>query len=221
MLLPARGDALRVVIEDGSSPPLDGLGFVALLPQPALFFALPAAGEGNAAQATLRFGGGRAFRPRYDVQSLPQAVPAAGESALIAETFHDAASVPAATLGPIAPNPSYDPRPALEWAQRAGGAIDPRLWSHRRGVEAKPSPEGLSRLRLDVADLGVARADLADLRILDGENSQWAYLLDRDGAYETLPLGVQGPRTDDSRRPCRTSIAPSSWRPSWATRRSA
>ena len=180
------------MIDDGSSPPLDGLAFVALLPRPALLFALPVRDglEGGAGQATLRFGGGRAFRPRYDVASLPPQLPAVGESAQIAETLHDVAGLPAATLGEIAANPAYDPRPALEWAQRAGAAIDPRLWSHRRGVEARPSPEGLSRLRLAVADLGVARPDLADLRILDGENRQWAYLLERGAAHETLALEV-------------------------------
>jgi hypothetical protein len=90
-LAPARGDALRVVIEDGSSPPLDGISFVALLSQPALIFALPGSGAsvgaaeaaaspvgaaGAAAQVTLRLGGGRAFAPRYDVASLTPLLPA-------------------------------------------------------------------------------------------------------------------------------------------------
>ena len=94
-LQPARGEALRVVIDDGSSPPLDGLAFVALLPRPALLFALPVRdGEQGAGVATLRFGGGRAFRPRYDVASLPPSLPAMGESAQIAETLHDVAASP-------------------------------------------------------------------------------------------------------------------------------
>ena len=188
------------MIENGSSPPLADLAFVALLPRPALLFALPSApGAGadaragtTAATATLRFGGGRAFRPRYDVASLPPRLPAVGESAQVAETLYDVARLPAATLGAIVANPAYDPQPALAWAQRAGAALDPRLWSHRRGLEARPSPEGLSRLRLGVADLGVARPDLADLRILDGEHRQWAYLLERGAAHETLALASRG-----------------------------
>jgi hypothetical protein len=196
---PASGDTLRVTIENGSSPALTDLAFVALLPRPALLFALPSAGGAaeGAATATLRFGGGRAFRPRYDVASLRPSLPAVGESAQVAEALYDASRLPAATLGAIVANPAYDPKPALAWAQRAGAALDPRLWSHRRGLEAKPSPEGLSRMRLGVADLGVARADLADLRILDGEQRQWAYLLERGAASETLALASEGPRSRD------------------------
>jgi hypothetical protein len=200
---PASGEALRIVIENGSSPPLADLAFVALLPRPALLFALPSAGAGDAqgaaegATATLRFGGGRAFRPRYDVASLPPQIPAVGERAQVAEVLYDAARLPAAVLGAIGANPQYDPKPALAWAQRAGASLDPRLWSHRRALEARPSPEGLSRLRLGVADLGVARPDLADLRILDGEHRQWAYLLERGAASETLALASEGPRSRD------------------------
>ena len=43
----------------------------------------------------------------------------------------------------------------------------------------------------------MARPDLADLRILDGERRQWAYLLERGAAYETLPLTIDGPRSRD------------------------
>jgi hypothetical protein len=111
--------------------------------------------------------------------------------------FYDATKLPAATLGALGANPQYDPKPALAWAQRAGAALDPRLWSHQRTLEARPSPEGLSRLRLGVADLGVARADLADLRILDGERHQWAYLLERGGAREVQALALDGPRSRD------------------------
>jgi hypothetical protein len=200
---PASGDALRVTIENGSSPALTDLTFFALLPRPALLFALPStggAGEDAAAApaaATLRFGGGRAFRPRYDVASLLPSLPAVGERAQIAEALYDASRLPVATLGAIVANPAYDPKPALAWAQRAGAALDPRLWTHRRGLEAKPSPEGLSRMRLGVADLGVARPDLADLRILDGEQRQWAYLLEPGAASETLALASEGPRSRD------------------------
>ena len=201
---PASGEALRVVIENGSSPALADLAFVALLPRPALLFALPSTGAmpmrmggAEATTAILRFGGGRAFRPRYDVASLPPQIPAVGERAQVAEVLYDAARLPAAVLGAIGANPMFDPQPALAWAQRAGASLDPRLWSHRRGLEARPSPEGLSRMRLGVADLGVARPDLADLRILDGEQRQWAYLLERGAASETLALASEGPRSRD------------------------
>jgi hypothetical protein len=191
----ARGDALRVVIDDGDSPALADLSFAAVLSHPALLFAVT--GDGGPASATLRFGGGRAFRPRYDVSALEPALPATGADAEIGTILHDIARLPLATLGPVGPNPAYDPQPALAWARRPGAALDPRLWSHLRPIEAKPSPEGLSRLRLGIEDLGVARADLADLRILDGEERQWAYLLERGKAHETVALGVLGPQSRD------------------------
>jgi hypothetical protein len=60
-------------------------------------------------------------------------------------------------------------------------------------LQARPSPEGLARLRLGVEDAGFARADLADLRLIDREQRQWAYLLEPAAAHETLPLGIDGP----------------------------
>ncbi len=113
---PPSGEALRVVIENGSSPPLADLAFLALLPRPALLFALPSVAAGDAegtaqgATATLRFGGGRAFRPRYDVASLPPQIPAVGERAQVAEILYDAARLPAAVLGAIGANPDVRPQ---------------------------------------------------------------------------------------------------------------
>jgi hypothetical protein len=164
-----------------------------------LLFALPVssgAAEDAPATATLRFGGGRAFRARYDVAAMPPSLPAVGQRAQVAEALYDVSRLPAATLGAIVANPAYDPQPVLAWAQRAGAALDPRPWSHLREVAASPSAEGLSRLRLGVADLGVARPDLADLRIVDADRRQWAYLVER-GAHETLALASEGPRTRD------------------------
>jgi hypothetical protein len=62
----------------------------------------------------------------------------------------------------------------------------------------RPSPEGLSRLRLGVDDLGVARPDLADLRILDGAERQWAYLLEHGAEGQMLRLAMEGPQSRDA-----------------------
>lgn len=69
-LRPARGDRLRIVIDNQDSPPLEALGLVALVPQPILIFSLP---QGET-QATLVFGGGRAHRPIcfYKNDRIPQ-----------------------------------------------------------------------------------------------------------------------------------------------------
>jgi hypothetical protein len=201
-LAPARGDRLRVVIADGDSPPLDGLAFVAVARRPALLFALPATpgGEGGGAAAgTLRFGGGRAFRPRYDLATLAPALApaAAGPAAAVAERLYDPALAAEARLGPLVANPDFDPAPALAFAHRPGAPLDPRRYRWRRPLAAEPSPEGLARLRLSPEDLAHARADLADLRLADGEGRQWAYLLERDAGEERAALAIEGPERDD------------------------
>ncbi len=69
---PARGNRLTVVIGNGDSPPLEDLRFQAIVRRPALVFALETAGPDQAA-GTLYFGGGRAHRPRYDIEQTIQA----------------------------------------------------------------------------------------------------------------------------------------------------
>ncbi len=66
---PARGDRLRVVIDDGDSPPLDALRLLAAVQRPALIFTLEPGTEGAPA-GRLLFGGGRAYRPQYDLAAL-------------------------------------------------------------------------------------------------------------------------------------------------------
>ena len=198
-LAPARGDRLRVVIGDGDSPALADLAFSAVVRRPVLLFTLPeAAGAGAApdagatggsAKATLLFGGARAFRPSYDLAALPPALTprATGTAAEVAERLYDPAQVAEARLGPIAANPDFDPAPALAFAHHPGAELDARLYRFRRPLAARPSPEGLVRLRLAPEDLAQARPDLADLRIADGAGRQWAYLLERDAAEERQP----------------------------------
>jgi hypothetical protein len=199
-----RGDGLRVVVDDGDSPPLAGLSFAAVVRRPALLFALP--GEaGGEARGVLRFGGGRARRPRYDLASLPAALrqAAAGSAgaapdaaaAGAAARLLDAASLPAADLGEVGANPGFEATPALAFAMHPGAALDPRLWGFRRPVAAPASAEGLVRLRLAPEDLARARADLADLRLVDGDSRQWAYLLEPGAAAVWRPLAVGDPAT--------------------------
>ncbi len=116
-LRPARGDRLRLVIEDGDSPPLAGLEARGAVPRPTLLFALPAqpgdgAGDGgDGAAAALYFGGGRAFRPRYDLEGLRPVPgrPVRGGAAQIAEFFAAPAGGYELLLGyPGAEAPRYE-----------------------------------------------------------------------------------------------------------------
>ena len=65
---PARGDRLRLEVDDGDSPPLDGLTVSAVVRQPVLIVDLSGAGDEPAAR--LLFGGHRAHAPRYDLAAF-------------------------------------------------------------------------------------------------------------------------------------------------------
>lgn len=197
-LSPSRGDRLRVVITDGDSPPLESLSFLAEVRQPALIFSLPRAASGQVS-GTLRFGGGRAFRPQYDLAALlpPVNHEVTGDRAEVARRLYDPKELTEAQLGELEANPSFDPAPILAFAQRPGAALDARPYRLRRQLQARPSPEGLVRLQLSVEDLAEARPDLADIRILDGEAKQWAYLLERGDARETRSLALLETITKD------------------------
>jgi hypothetical protein len=104
-----------------------------------------------------------------------------------------------ATLGPTERNPAYDAGPALAFAMHPGAAIDTRMFSHRRRVEVVPSPEGLSRIPLEPSDLAALRPDLADLRLIDAEDRQWAYLRQNDARVVFSDLQITGLESEDRR----------------------
>jgi hypothetical protein len=208
----ARGERLRVEIEDGDSPALGDLAFAAVVRQPSLIFALPPApavgaaagggagsaggtGPGGQGAAVLRFGGGRAHPPRYDLRGLlpGPAQSLTGKRAEAAALLYDPAIVRPARLGATRPNPDYDGAPALAFARHPGAGIDPGLFSHVRRITVPEAPEGLSRLRLAPEDLAVLRPDLSDLRVADAAARQWPYLVDREAATDLVALSVDGP----------------------------
>jgi hypothetical protein len=193
-----RGDRIRLVIENEDSPPLGDVQFAASMPRPVLVFSIP---EGPP-EALIFFGGARARRPRYDLAALdPEGrLPVGGEDAQRALAVLDPDLAQTAALVEIGRNPEYDAAPALAFAMHPGAAIDARLYSHRRRLEIEPSAEGLSRLPLEPTDLAVLRADLADLRIVDDEGRQWAYLRQRHAREVHSPLTIV-----DHRRENRTS----------------
>ena len=184
------GNRLRIVVFDGDSPPLEDLQFVAVFSGPALLFSLPH-GESKAT-GTLRFGGGRAFQPHYDLASLrPRSLPVSGESAELVVGLYDRAALARVTLGITEPNPVFDASPALEFAMRPGAVLDQRPFAYRRQLDVQPSSEGLNRLQLDLQDLAHVASGLDDLRIVDAESKQWAYLLEESAGLlrVSLPVG--------------------------------
>lgn len=194
-LRPGLGDILLVEIEDGDSPPLEELRVEAVLPRIDLVFLAPAGG------LTLLFGGGRAEPPRYDLGAL---VPT-GDRTLSLDRVRPAAwlldrtNAGVAMLGDVAENPAFDERPALAFAMRPGALVDAALFSHRSVVELRPSKEGVARLRLGTRELAIARPDLADVRIVDGESRQWPYLIGARPASEAVPLAIGEREARDGR----------------------
>jgi hypothetical protein len=179
---PASGPTLEVRIDDGDSPPLSEVAFDAVVRAPSLVFARPADSERG---VTLYFGGGRARAPRYDVGRL---LSERGDHGADGER-----GLPV-RLGLVSDNPAYTPTPALAFATRPGSVVDARLYTHQRSLAVEPSSEGLVRVALSPADLGLLRPDLGDVRVVDGAGRQWPYLIDHETSAESVPLGLRPPQ---------------------------
>lgn len=179
----ARGESLRIEIEGGDSPPLARLRLEAVVRQPVLVFAPPHGA------ATLRFGGGRAHAPRYDLRAFT--------GTMIGETL--ASSRPLASLGPVRDNPRFDAEPALRFAMRAGRPAEVARFTHVAPVTVSEAAEGLTELRLSPAALAFARFDLADVRVVDAEGRQWPYLVAQNDEPERVTARAAAPEIEDRR----------------------
>lgn len=198
---PVRGSALRIEIQDGDSPPLEDLHVIAVVRAPSLAFVPPVAERGGAGPvATLRFGGGRAWRPDYDLAALSVRRGPEDERARAALLLHDPAALARASLGPIGPNPAFEAAPALAFAMRPGAPLDAALFEKERRLVVTPSAEGLARLRLSPEDLASAREDLADVRVVDAQNLQWPYLLETLAAREWVEVSIASVRKHEDGR---------------------
>jgi hypothetical protein len=191
-----RGDRLRLVIANGDSPPLEDLEVAAVVRRPALLFTL------STPRATLLFGGGRAHAPNYDLEGLlPTGRRQEGEAAEVGSRLVDPQQWAEAQLGEAEPNPRFDPTPILAFAHQPGRHLDSRPFRHRRELEvgagSESLSEGLARWTFTLEDLAVARQDLADVRIVDEDDRQWPYLVERGEAEVEQPLAVGEPEVRD------------------------
>lgn len=186
---PSRGQRLRIEITDGDSPPLTELAVAGIVPRPRLVW-MASTAETEGVVGKLRFGGGRAYRPAYDVASLYPQDRRASEPGEGSVTGKEDVGLAAARLGEVRPNPNYDNAPLLGFALRPGAQVDIRLYRYRRPILVEPSAEGVSRLHLAAADLARARSDLGDMRVVDAEGRQWSFLIDRNTPPQPLELEV-------------------------------
>jgi hypothetical protein len=196
-LLPARGSQLRVEIENGDSPALAEASAEAIVRRPALVFQLPAGQH----RGVLRFGGARAHRVAYDLSGLLLGPSGrrSGESARAAFGLYDPDALARVRLSEIQANPDFDTAPALAFAMQPGATIDVRLYEHARSLVIDPSAEGLSRLVLAPEDMARARADLADVRVVDADGRQWPYLIEHGGPSREIPLAIRATPPEDGR----------------------
>lgn len=180
-----RGDMITVILEDGDSPALAALRVVAVVRQPALLY------FAEAEPITLRFGGGRARAPHYDL--------AAFASLGVDRALRVENEVQSARLGASRPNPSFDPAPALGFLARPGAAVDVARFTHAAELEIREGGEGVVRVRLPMAAMAIAQEGLEDVRVVDAEGRQWPYI-EAAGARPLVPLRVEvGAPTRDGR----------------------
>jgi hypothetical protein len=190
----ASGSSLRVEIEDADSPALAALSILAVVTQPSLLFSLPrTSGDPG---LLLRFGGGRAHGPSYDMEGLRAALDR-GSRGLLGDPSRRL--VPEARLGEVRPNPAFDPAPALGFAMRPGPVVEARGYTHRMSLRAPRSAEGAVRLRLSPEVLAAARADLGDVRVVDASGRQWPFLLEEGAAREEVLFKIEGPRRESGK----------------------
>lgn len=69
--------------------------------------------------------------------------------------------------------------------------IDPAPFTHVRSILVPASAEGVTRVKIDAAVMAIARADLADLRVVDAASRQWPYVLRVESGREEVSLRVE------------------------------
>lgn len=158
------GDVLELDVypQGGRLPDFDLVGVVR---QPALIF-------DHDYGSVLRFGGGRARMPDYGIARV-----------LSGRTLAEH-HTPLAELGSIERNPDFDPSPALAFAMHPGREVDRRAYAHAQPLRVPASQEGLVRVVPLPETLAASRA-FGDVRIVDGENRQWAFI---EGAEQIVDV---------------------------------
>lgn len=79
-------------------------------------------------------------------------------------------------LGMQEANPDFRDEGLLDFALRAGATVDRALFAHRGTLTLGEHPHSLHRFQLSPEDLAKLRGDNSDLRIVDADGNQWAYV---------------------------------------------
>ena len=165
---------IDLIIEDGENEPLDVRGVSVVLAQlPWIYFEVPQPGN-----VTARYGDRSLPRPQYDLEAVRGSV--------------DLASVREAKWGDTGRTiTAAAPESAAPETPAPGPALDASAFTHARVVEVKTA--GLVALPLDAHALAHSKGPglrFADVRILDAENRQVPYLLERRDEPLSIPLAI-------------------------------
>ena len=169
----AEGAVLVLEVDDADSPPLRKLRAVASGAAVRLVFpAVPAS-------VVLYYGNEATRAPLYDLESLQAQV-------------RFASGLGTATLGEETENPSYRRPEPIPFVALRGSAVEVGRWQALRRFGITGAPD-IWALTLSPSDLGFARADFADVRLVAEDGAQVPYLLETGPAgaisleVETLP----------------------------------
>lgn len=171
---------LDLVVDDGNNPPLELRGVTAeFAALPWIYF------EARTGALVARYGDAAMTAPRYDLE--------AARSSVRIETVADAAWGEPRAREPRDNEPAVAPELPIE-----GSAVDVTAFRFTR--EIAPGDAGLIALRLDAAALAHSRGfapRFHDLRIVDEQNRQVPYLVER----VSEPLSIDIPLTVATARP--------------------
>lgn len=170
----ATGRSVEIRIENQDSPPLEGLVIRARIRVPSLILEYHP-GE------VMRWGGGRARQPNFDVMNYA------------VESFQQGGH--SVRLSIARPNPAFDNTPLLATSMRAGAVIDTTRFTHEAALTVPESIDGIVRFDVPPEMWAAARSDLADLRIVDAAGAQWPYLTGQDAEVVAIPFTVQAQTT--------------------------
>ncbi|HEX7150491.1 MAG TPA: DUF3999 family protein [Thermoanaerobaculia bacterium] len=168
------GRQLDLVIDDGNNPPLEIRAVVArFAPQPWIYF------ESDGSPLTAQYGDARAQRPVYDVEALRKF--AERDNVALAKWSGGAAVVPARTTQSV--------------NLPLGSQVDRAAFSVVRTIPEAPA--GLAIIPLD-ADVLARSRDLGDLRIVDAENRQVPYVIEKRDEPLTVALPIPQRKAEGS-----------------------
>jgi hypothetical protein len=170
---------LELRVDDGANAPLDVRGVSVVLAQlPWIYFEAPSG------RVVARYGNKTLQRPSYDLEAVRRSV----DLMKILEARWDSETTLTAAKPPVEASPFPN----------AGPVLDPATFNVTRAIDA--SSAGLIALRLDAHALANSRGPnlrFGDVRILDRENRQIPYILERRD--EPLSIDVTLKPTTDSK----------------------